>query len=349
MLVILILCIGAAGCGLFSPGEDENGETPMTPIDSPVLPERGYFKGFASVLPHDGDFGAAYEKAASFSEFACIWGTGAPGAVWNLGDELAGPWGEEFVEGYVRGNNMFPIVQMSFIDRDTTGLILQLPEGMDSATLSDTAWRAAYRQAALDAVEASKPMYMSPANEVNRWYEQYGAEQADPNGFQHFVSLYEEIYDAVKELSPETIVFPVFSREIVDENREADLEVLELFNPEKLDILVFTTYAFAVAGISTVPDVPDDYYSRALAFLGAPDKPFGFTETAWSTLEFFGGELGQADFLSDLATRLTLDRGVNLHLLGWFVLYDLDSDPHQVALIDREGREKPAWEVWKEL
>ena len=352
LLVAISGCLGIACCANGDgngDGENGNGQTPITPLDSPDTPTRGYFKGFASTLPPDGDFGAAYETASQYCEFASIWGTGAPGAVWNLGDELAGSWGEQFVEGYVRGNDMFPIVQMSFIGKDETGLILKLPEGMESATLSDSEWRETYKEAVLNATRASRPLYLSPGNEVNRWYEQYGADDGDPNGFQYFVTLYEEIYDEVKELSPETKVFPVFSREIVDENREADLTVLEMFDPDKMDILVFTTYAFAAAGITTVSDVPDDYYSRALDYIGVPDKPFGFTEVAWSTLDPFGGEQGQADFLADMVGRLTVDQGVNLHMLGWFVLFDLDDDPHQVALISREGIEKPAYEVWKAL
>lgn len=348
LLLAASACLNAVGCDGGTPTGDDP-PTTITPLDHPAPPARGYFKGFAAILPPDGDFGRAYHLASLHGEFASIWGTGARGAVWNLGEELAGPWGEEFVEGQVRGNGMFPIIQMSFIDKDETGLILALPEGMASATLSATEWRDSYRQAALDAVEASKPLYFSPANEVNRWFEQYGAQSDDPNGFQHFVSLYEEIYDEVKILSPETLVFPVFAREIVDENREANLQVLDIFDANRIDVLAFTTYAFAVAGINRVADVPDDYYRRALDHLGAPNKPFGFTEAAWSTLEFFGGEQGQAEFLTDLAGRFTLDQGVNLHALGWFVLYDLADDPHQVALIDRSGREKPAYIVWQQL
>jgi len=39
-------------------------------------------------------------------------------------------------------------------------------------------------------VEASKPKYLSVGNEVNRWLEAYGLE--GPNGFENWVSLYEE-------------------------------------------------------------------------------------------------------------------------------------------------------------
>lgn len=83
---------------------------------------------------------------------------------------------------------------------------------MEGATLSDGTWRNTYKEAVLDAVRAAKPLYLSPGNEVNRWYEQYGAGSDDPNGFQHFVSLYEDIYDAVKYTL--FIVHPVRPRRI---------------------------------------------------------------------------------------------------------------------------------------
>jgi len=71
-----------------------------------------------------------------------------------------------------------------------------------------------------------------------------------PNGFQHYVSLYEEVYDTVKKKSPKTKVFCTFAREIVSENWEADLKVFKMFPPDKMDILVFTSYPYAVQGIN---------------------------------------------------------------------------------------------------
>jgi hypothetical protein len=323
----------------------------ITPIDSPQIPDRGFFKGFATILPSNENFDDAYEKASEYAEFVNIW-VGSPDVgYWNLAEYLSGWWGNKFVDDLVRGNEMFPIINLSFIDKDPeTGLlILKVPGDKEYTNLSDSDFRNAYKKGALDAIKASKPLYLSVGNEVNRWYEQYGVEDNDPNGFQHFVSLYEEIYDAVKELSPETIVFCIFSREIVDENREADLKVLEMFNPDKLDVLVFTTYPFALAEINSVFDIPDDYYSRALDRIGVTDKPFGFTELCWSTLEYFGGEPAQAKFLTQAAGRLTTEQGVNLHLFGWFCLIDIDNDPNRTGLITQDGREKAAYQVWKGL
>ncbi len=180
---------------------------------------------------------------------------------------------------------------------------------------------------------------------MNRWYERYGADANDPDGFQHFVSLYEEVYDAVKGISPQTKVFCTFAREIVSENREADLEVLSMFNPDKVDLLVFTSYPYAVKGINSTSDIPDDY-SRALRYI--PNKPMGFSEVGWPSIEFFGGERGQADFIQEVAGRLTRGQGIRLELLGWAWLHDLDGNDC-VGLIRRDGTEKLAYRAWKSL
>jgi len=196
-----------------------------------------------------------------------------------------------------------PLVHMSFIG---PGLTLATPLGMEEATLSDSEWRQAYKSAVLEVVRVSEPLYLSVGNEVNRWCEKYGANASSPNGFQHFVSLYEEIYDAVKELSPDTRVFCTFAREIVAELREADLDVLRMFNADKIDILVFTSYPHAVQGINKPQDIPNDYYSKALDYI--PGKPFGFSELGWPSLDAFGGEKGQADFLQTSQVGLRANR-----------------------------------------
>jgi hypothetical protein len=359
LVFVLASVLSAPGCS--GPSGDEptaddgvpsaDQGTQVVPFDNPQMPSRGYYKGFASILPPDGDLGAAYQRASENAEFAGIW-VGAPDSgYWNLAEDLSGWWGDQFVEGLVRDNGMFPIINLSFIDRDTDSgsLILKVPESASFDSLSDPDFRDAYKRAAIDAVKASSPRYLSLGNEVNRWYEQYGSAADNPNGFQHFVSLYEEIYDAVKELSPQTVVFCVFSREIVDEHREANLDVLDMFDPGKLDMLAFTSYPFAVNGIGRVSDIPDDYYSRALDHLGDRDKPIGFTEVTWSTLDAFGGEAAQADFVTDMAGRLTIGQGIDLDLLGWWTLVDLEGDPHGTGLITRDGRARVAYAIWKDL
>jgi hypothetical protein len=313
----------------------------IKPADSPENPDRGFFMG---VLPVPGDgqsFEEAYSQAAQYCEFTPVWGRPTP--FYSLAGELSGSWGREFLDKNIRGNGMFPLIHVSFIGPNVT---LVAPPSMKNATLNSPAWREAYKQAVLDVVKSSRPLYLSIGNEVNRWYEKHGKADNNPNGFQHFVSLYEEIYDAVKRLSPETKVFCTFAREIVSENREADLTVLSMFNPGKMDLLVFTSYPYAVHGINRPSDIPDDYYSEALRYM--PGKLFGFSELGWPSMEAFGGEQAQADFIIQIVGRLTRERGINLHLLGWAWLHDLNENDY-IGLIKRNGEEKLAYATWKNI
>jgi len=339
-----------ATCG-DSEGPTAQEDLPLEPADSPHLPSRGFHKGFASVLPPDGDFEAAYARAAAHGDFVGTWVGDAGTGYWNLGSVLEGAWGQQFVEELTRNKGMFPIINLSFMDRDpaTGNLVLLSPPGEGYTGLADPAFREAYLQGAMEAVRASRPLYLSLGNEVNRWWEQYGSESGDPMGFQHFVSLYQEVYDAVKAISPDTRVFCVFAREVVAANREAALIPLEMFDPGRLDLLALTSYPFAVQGVNQSSDLPDDYYSRLVQRPGFQGKPVAFTELGWSTLEAFGGEEEQARFLEDVVGRLTTGQGLNLRLLGWFSLYDLPSDLHGTGLLDISGREKEAFAVWGEL
>jgi hypothetical protein len=313
----------------------------ITPVDHPVLPSRGFFMGILATPAQGESFADAYKEASTLAEFAPVWGRPTP--FYQLAQELSGSWGHTFVEQYIRGNGMFPIVNLSFIGANMT---LVAPPGMQEASLDDPEWRKAYMQAALDVVKAARPRYLSLGNEVNRWYERYGARDGDPNGFQNYVSLYNEIYDAVKKLSPQTVVFCTFAREIVSENREADLSVLEMFDADKLDMLVFTSYPYAVKGIKRPEDIPNNYYARALNYM--PGKPFGLSEVGWAALDALGGEQGQADFIREVTGRLTIGQGINVQLLGWPWLSALDeNDP--IALVKRDGTQRLAYGVWLSL
>ncbi|MEO0114848.1 MAG: hypothetical protein ABIK93_05180 [candidate division WOR-3 bacterium] len=296
------------------------------------------------ILPTPGEnqsFSEAYAQASEYCEFSPVWGRPTP--FYNLADDLNGEWGRTFVKEYIRDNGMFPIININFYG---AGVNLITPPGQEGATLDNPEWRNAYKQAVLNSVKATRPLYLSIGNEVNRWYEKYGAEEGNPNGFQHYISLYEEIYDSIKEISPQTNVFCTFAREIVTEYRTANLDILNIFPTNKLDILVFTSYPYAVSGINRPADIPDDYYVQTVANL--PNKPFGFTELGWPAMTEFGGEQAQANFITQVAERLTKQQGINLRLFGWAWLHDLDENDH-IGLIKRDGTEKLAYAVWKTL
>lgn len=334
-LILISICVTFSGC--------TQTHQPAAGITDtfPPLPSRGFYMG---VLPNPAEgqpLEDAYAQAAIYAEFVPVWGRPTP--FYEMSKDLGGGWGEIFVNQLILENGMFPVINLSFMGEN---LSLAGPPGIEKASLSDPDWRAAYTEAALDAVRTANPHYISLGNEVNRWYENYGAEAQDPNGFQHYVSLYEEIYDAIHAISPETVVFCIFAREIVSENRPADLQVLQMFDPDKLDLLVFTSYPYALQNINRPSDLPDDYYARSLAYL--PGKSLGFSELGWPSLDAFGGEQSQADFLNQVTGRLTLEQGMDLRLLGWAWLHDIDQND-TIGLLRCDGSEKLAYQVWKDF
>ncbi len=347
IFIYIALCLGLVlpGCqqsdSNIAPFATETREAMVSPADSSPVPGRGFFMGLLPSPANGQSFEEGYRQAAAYADFVPVWGRPTP--FYNMAEELSGSWGQLFVERYTRDNGMFPLIHFSFIG---PGLTLASPPDTDSPSLNNTEWRELYKKVVLETVRVSRPLYLSLGNEVNRWYEKYGASEDDSNGFQHYVSLYEEIYDAVKKLSPETQVFCTFAREIVSENREADMNVLKMFDPDKLDILMLTSYPYAVRGINRPSDIPDDYYSRLKEYMSG--KPAGFSEIAWPSLEAFGGEQGQADFLGELCGCLTQDKGFDIYLLGWLWLHDLADDDYS-GLIRKDGTPKPAYNVWKSV
>lgn len=141
-------------------------------------------------------------------------------------------------------------------------------------------------------------------------------------------------------------VFCIFAREIISENREANLDVLKLFNPNKIDLLVLTSYQYGVQSINSPSDIPDDYYSKVSNYM--PSKPFGVSEIAWPSLTAFGGEEAQTDFIELVTNRLIHNQGIKLELFGWSWLTDLNQND-AIGLIKIDGTEKLIFKKWKDL
>ncbi|MEO0091220.1 MAG: hypothetical protein ABIK61_00705 [candidate division WOR-3 bacterium] len=331
---IFLLLILISGC-------HKKKEEPIIPQDNPTLPSRGFFMGVLPTPSQGQTFDSVYRQVSQYAEFVPVWGRPTP--FYNLATDLKGSWGQTFVTNLIRGNGMFPLIHLSFIG---AGMTLVSPPNISNPSLSNPEWRKAYKNSAIEVVKVVRPLYISLGNEVNRWYETYDTSSTDPNGFQHYVSLYNEIYDTLKIICPQLKIFCTFAREIVSQYREANLNVLKLFNPQKLDLLIFTSYPHSVQNINRPTDIPNNYYSRIESIM--PGKQFGFSEIAWPSMSQFGGEVCQAEFLTLVVGTLTKNQGMDLKLFGWAWLTDLDTNDY-IGLIKRDGTEKLAYSVWKNL
>lgn len=245
--------------------------------------------------------------------------------------------------------NFTPVVALGF-HRDAPGGGLE-----PTLVLSDAGEREEFKAVAVAIAHTYQPKYLALGVEVNRLY------NVDPAGFDDYVSLYAETYDAIKAASPDTLVFPIFQLELMkgkgyltgnSEGRQPQWELLDRFDA-RLDLAAFTTYPYFDYG--SPADIPADYYSEIAA---RTTRPLAFTEIGWPSAplapapdsEYGGSEEEQAAFVKRF---FGLTANTNLAIALWSFPHDLDAAPSNaafdsVSLRRNDGTPKPALAEWLE-
>ncbi|MFH1786021.1 MAG: hypothetical protein ABH842_06345 [Candidatus Micrarchaeota archaeon] len=250
---------------------------------------------------------------------------------WNeLGENDGGP---KVVAELAPTYGYTPVIEVQFFTQSDGNMIREF----DDNTKMD------YKAKAVAFAEKYKPEYFGLGIEVNILYEK------SESDFNDFVSFYSEVYDAIKQKSPNTKVFTVFQLEKMKglgffntPNSSSQWSLLNKF--PKSDIIAFTTYPDLV--YSSPSDIPDEYYGEIKAHTS---KPIAFTEIGWHTAAEPSGwessENEQSEFLSIFFNQTSV---LNKEFIIWSFLYDQNTiQPFDsMGLIDEYGTSKLAWNVW---
>lgn len=201
-----------------------------------------------------------------------------------------------------------------------------------------------YRSRVLAFAEEYQPRYLGLGIEINGLYVK------SPTDFEKFVPFYNEVYDAVKEISPNTQVFTVFQLELMKGltmwEIEEHQEHWELINRFKSDIAAFTTYPGLFYRNPSA--VPQDHYTEIQSHT---NKPIAFTEIGWhseaSPQGWESSEQEQAEFVE---TFFRLTKNINVEIAIWSFLYDPETiEPfNSMGLRRNDGTARPAWDRWVE-
>jgi len=199
-----------------------------------------------------------------------------------------------------------------------------------------------YRSRVLAFAEEYQPKYLGLGIEINGLYVK------SPTEFEKYVPFYNEVYDAVKEISPETQVFTVFQLELMKgltmweiEEHEAHWELVNRF---KADLIAFTTYPGLFYRDPSI--IPEDHYTEIESHT---TKPIAFTEIGWhsepSPQGWESSEQEQAEFVTTFF-RLTNDLDVKIAI--WSFMYDPETiEPFcSMGLRRDDGTARPAWDAW---
>lgn len=225
-----------------------------------------------------------------------------------------------------------PIIEVGHYSQDSGELLRPFNEGN----------RQIYIESTLDFITEHKPAYFGMGVEINVFAEK------NPGAFEEFVPFYNDLYEKIKEISPETKVFSVFQLEKMKgltmwelEKSQPHWDMIDRF---KMDLVAFTTYPGLF--YRDVSDIPDDHYSEIQAHTS---KPIGFTEIGWhSAPSPAGWESSQEEQAAFINRLYDLTETLDVEVMVWSFMYDLEVfEPFDtMGLIDRDGYEKMGWDVW---
>jgi hypothetical protein len=227
----------------------------------------------------------------------------------------------------------------------------EILENPFSDTFSDERIRRTCKNMVKRIVKDFEPKYLCFGVEVSAYYHR------NPGDFEYFVSLYNEVYSIVKEISPETVVFPTVHYEeflgVLPWNpHEPDWELLQEF---KMDAFALTTYPYMVY---SVEDIPSNYYTQISTYTDLPvviaESGFASQCCGKAIKDLHGSEEAQVNFLLFL-----LDSIGDMDPLLWcyWSLYDYEplswggTDKtdvfNSIGLHCADGTPKPAFRVWE--
>ncbi len=246
-----------------------------------------------------------------------------------------------------------------------------LPSGWQ-ASFADPKVRSAYKNYTLWIVRHFHPHYLGLASEINTYMDVH------PDDAPNFLSLYNEIYQAVKAEAPDTQIFVTFQWEELNnlmpqiangrQPYHINWDEVEAFEPN-LDVWVISTYPFVA--FKSGDDIPADYYTPLLdethrdAHGGIP-KPLAIGEGGYTSQPTGSTQGTPAD---QVAYLNAIHKQIGSHLVFWtYLLFnDLDMNSYSwffltsganvldvftlgmftsVGLRNADGTPKPALDVW---
>ncbi len=222
-------------------------------------------------------------------------------------------------------------------------LIIDYKDGPFTNTKGDD-----LKKAAVSIAKKYKPGYMSIGVELNSFY------LFEPASFEIVVNYYKEIYDAIKEVSPNTKVMSNFQLDrmkgetaFTGQNFEPNWHLLKMFE-EKLDAVSFTVYPYL--NYKTVEEIPEDYLLEIRKYT---NKPVFITETGWPSQSILIGVKGSEQEQVDYIKKITKQANdIKVEGIIWVAPHDFEFGEaadtfNHISLLNNDGTQKKAFEYWK--
>jgi hypothetical protein len=238
--------------------------------------------------------------------------------------------------------------------RSGTTLFVSVPTNTVN-NWSNTDARGLYATAVSSYASAYHPEFLFLGNENDSYYAQ---DQAD---YANWIVAYNAAYDAVKAVSPSTLVGPVFSFEHMAGSGSLNgwttsyWGAVDAHDMSRVDIVGLTLYPWL--NYADPSEVPTTYLDPLFFHIGS--KPVAITESGWPA-ENLGSlnplwttsEQAQVDYIPVLGSMI---QGRDVRLVNWLFLNPLVNDGTSsldwklfgsVSLRTSAGAKRPAYDAW---
>jgi hypothetical protein len=229
-----------------------------------------------------------------------------------------------------------PLVLATYFDQSTGIRVRPL----------DPEVREAYISRAAGHATRYKPRYMGFGVEVN------SLKLSNADVYYEFKDLFSDTYAAVKEVSPDTVIFTVFQLEHmkgldgglfggVNDESQNQWELLDDF-PDA-DLYAFTTYPCLI--YTDPSEIPSEYFDQIREHT---DKPVGFTESGWFRDGYHGWESSEEEQARFIELFFELTKSLDPEIMVWSFLYDQEvQEPfHNMGLLKVGAETSKALDAW---
>ncbi|MCA9738272.1 MAG: hypothetical protein R3E98_02890 [Gemmatimonadota bacterium] len=285
----------------------------------------------------------------------------ATGAVMQNGpwrDDLVGgtdagqiPAGHDAVLKRAAAHGYRPVLVFGW--RSEGGNFLSLP-GHPANDWTNTDAAQAFQAMVVDVARTWTPPFLFLGNESDFYYAE------DPVDYARWVAAYEQMYDAIKAVSPGTRVGPVFNFEHLagagglNGWSTSNWGALDAHGGDHMDVVGLTLYPFF--GHARASELPGDYLSPLLSRLNG--IPLAITETGWPAEDLVGGapwETGEDQQVAFLGRLDSLLSGVQVDLINWLFLHPMTLDANapiahkvfgSISLRTATGAKRPVYDLF---
>lgn len=248
-----------------------------------------------------------------------------------------------FASGMAKRSRLKAVFVITPTDSTTGDFHKRLPERMGDS-FADKQVRQAFANCTIRIAKDYKPEYLALGNEINGYFKHH------PDDVANFLSLYREIYTAVKKVSPATRMTISLQYELLTGTFDGtpQWKLLDQFGAH-LDVLAISTYPSPFFG--DPGSIPDDYYTQ-LSRHGK--QPVIVVESGWPTQG--NKKLGASPETQErfLSRFVELTAGLDLDLWIWWFLHDWAGEGYpdffkSMGLRTSNGTEKPPWQTWQKI